>query len=135
MRNNEYLTNDNYAYFPELDIDEFDSGISILIRHDYFSSDNEHGQQLLKTLLMQYIASKKRITNLFIVDTGVLLLNTEHVCNNIFNSLISHSEEIYVCRDSIDFYNVSFTDSSNNTLVDSSVFFNILSNQKNIIVI
>ena len=133
MRNNEYLTDENYAYFPELEMDESESGVSLLIRHDFYSSDNEHGQKLLNSLLMQYLDSNKKISNLFIVDSGVRLLDSENDYLVAVSDLLHIADEVFVCKDSVDYYGTLIEETPNMSMIDSNDFFALVINQKNLI--
>ncbi len=79
---------------------------TVLIKHDYYSSDSEHGRDLLKAILRAL--NKPEICNLviYLVDSGTLLLDKENPAFDSFRPLIAKSEMIIAADESICFYNV-----------------------------
>ena len=100
--------NDNYNYGTELEVepsfalDESDQGIHILIKHDYYSSDNDNGRMLLDKFLQSLLLISDRISCLILVDTAVRLINS----SDGLNELISAVTLTLVCSDSAGYYGI-----------------------------
>ena len=79
---------------------------TVLIKHDYYASDSEHGRELLKTLLRAL--NKPNICNLviYLVDSGTLLLDKDNPLFDSFRPLIAKSEMIIAADESLTFYNI-----------------------------
>lgn len=86
-----------------LDVSESANSICVLIKHDYYSSDNDNGRALLNGLLDGLILAADRINMLIITDSAVRLFESSSKLIN----LISLVHLTLVCRDSADFYGVS----------------------------
>jgi len=84
------------------DIEEHSENLRVLVKHDYYSSDNEHGRIILDSLLDGLKNDSSKISSLIIIDSAVKLLSE----NGNLISLIASVDTVYISKDSIDFYNV-----------------------------
>ena len=92
---------------PELEIEGSDNSFSILFRHDYYSSDNDHGKRLLNDLLLSLQTCGKDIDRIMFIDSGVKLLSSDSLIDHdCLNSLINKALNSCVCADSLDYYEI-----------------------------
>ena len=92
---------------PELEIEGSDNSISILIRHDFYSSDNDHGKRLLNDLLLSLQTCGKDIDRIMFIDSGVKLLSSDSLIDHdCLISLINKAQNSCICSDSLDHYGI-----------------------------
>ena len=58
--------------------DENNTSIFVLIKHDYFSSDSDHGRKLLAVYLNRLCTSSFNSITVYLTDKGVLLLDKDN---------------------------------------------------------
>ena len=92
-----------------IEVSEENKALNILIKHDYYSSDNDNGRFLLKQIIRSVLESGTRIGTVIIVDTGVRLLET----SDDMIMLISNSVVTFICEQSLSFYEVSPAEAAN----------------------
>ena len=80
------------------------ASIAILIKHDYYSSDSAHGRQLLRGFLTALSSKKAIIDRIFVVDSGVKLLDDGNALYNEFINLINEIPVVTVCAESLEEY-------------------------------
>lgn len=85
----------------------------ILIKHDYYSSDSDHGRTLLKSIFNSLIKSSFKNLTVYLIDKGVLLLDKSNPLNESFTSLVNNCEIVIADDDSIKEYAVSFSSCDN----------------------
>ena len=78
----------------------------ILIKHDYYSSDSEHGRELLKSFFKAINNSRFNNLIIYLVDKGILLLNKSNPLYDSFCELINRSEMIIAAKESLDLYGI-----------------------------
>ena len=83
------------------------SGISIVFKHDYYSSDNDHGRFLLKKLVDGVLTGCVQIESVFFVDTGVKLLDVNNPSHSLIMTLLDVCQTSNACSESIEYYNIS----------------------------
>lgn len=86
--------------------DDDSSSKYILIKHDYYSSDSDHGRELLKSFFKAINNSRFNNLIIYLVDKGTLLLDKSNTLYDSFCDLISRSEMIIADNESLDFYGV-----------------------------
>ena len=86
-----------------IDVSESANGLSVLIKHDYYSTDNDNGRALLDSLLDGLILASDRVFLLMITDSGVKLLEN----SSKLTELITRTHQTLICRDSAKFYGVT----------------------------
>lgn len=113
---------------PEFDIPDTNSSLSILLRHDYYSSDNENGHRLLSDLLLAIINCGKEISQLYIIDSGVKTLCSDSDYRDLIQRLICLTGSVLVCSESLSFYGISIDPESEkiHTVSSEEVFSTIL---------
>lgn len=96
--------------YPDLLLDSSDGNLTIVINHDYYSSNSAHGRALLKSFLEVLRDEYNKISRVFIIDSGVLLLSPDNLLFDCFSELCDLDFSIIVCQESIKNYNVSISD-------------------------
>lgn len=87
--------------------DEGSSSKCVLIKHDYYSSDSEHGRNLLASFLASITDSSYHSVIVYLVDKGVLLLDRSNALYEQMQLLIKKAEMVIVDEDSAFIYNVN----------------------------
>lgn len=82
------------------------SSKTVIIKHDYYSSDTEHGRELLKAILRALNKSKISSLVIYLVDSGTLLIDKDNPLFDSFYPLIAKSEIIIAADESLCYYNV-----------------------------
>lgn len=95
-----------------LEIEDKSTFINVLIKHDYYSTDNDNGRLLLDSFLDGLILISDKISNIIVVDSAVKLLDT----SDKLNTLITLADNTFICSDSIDYYNVVTTELNNSRI-------------------
>jgi hypothetical protein len=106
MKNDQNNSITDIKLLPELDISASSDALNILISHDYYSSDTDNGRILLKSLLNALLYSGKEIDNLFLLDSGVKLIDAEAESYPLLIKLIGISDKAYICSDSVQHFNI-----------------------------
>ena len=89
------------------------SAKTVLIKHDYYSSDSDHGRDLLRALLRALYKSQINKLVIYLIDSGTLLLDKENALFKTFQPLIAKSEMVIVADESILFYGIDADIDSN----------------------
>ena len=85
-----------------IDVSESANGLSVLIKHDYYSSDNDNGRMLLNKLLDALIMASDRVFLLILTDSAVnLIQNSDKIIE-----LMKTTNSTLICSNSADFYNI-----------------------------
>ncbi len=100
--NDEFRT--DLELMTDYTVDDTKKTISVLIKHDYYSSDNDNGRSILEKILNGLLLTSDSINRLIITDTAVKLLES----SEILNSLLSAVRISLICKDSMDFYGIGF---------------------------
>ena len=87
--------------------DEETSTKYVLIKHDFYSSDSDHGREMLKSIFKALSHSEFKSLIIYLVDKGTLLLDNNNPLFDIFQTLISKSEIIIADDESIIKYQIS----------------------------
>ena len=86
------------------------NAITVLIKHDYYSSDSAHGRELLGAFISALQARKADIARIFIADSGVRLMAENNSLYNEFKELYSEVPVVTVCLESLEAYGMAMTD-------------------------
>jgi hypothetical protein len=89
------------------------SAKTVLIKHDYYSSDSDHGRDLLRALLRALYKSQINKMVIYLIDSGTLLLDKENALFKTFQPLIAKSEMVIVADESLLFYGIDADIDSN----------------------
>lgn len=92
--------------------DEDNSTKYVLIKHDYYATDSEHGREILSGFLTSLINSSYNSIVIYLIDKGVKLLDESDPLYNKMNRLIEKSESVIASEDSIILYNVNLSNGS-----------------------
>lgn len=106
MKDNNFNTELDLLTDVALDVSESANSITVLIKHDYYSSDNNNGRALLESFLDGLSLSADRIHLIIIADSAVKLLESSQK----LQSLIPLVNKSFVCADSASFYGVAVPD-------------------------
>ena len=88
-------------------IDDDTSSKYVLIKHDYYSSDSDHGRKMLKSIFNALSHSEFKSLIIYLVDKGTLLLDNNNPLFDSFHALISKSEIVIADDESITKYQIS----------------------------
>jgi len=69
------------------DIEEHSENLRVLVKHDYYSSDNEHGRIILDSLLDGLKNDSSKISSLIIIDSAVKLLSETEISYLLLQAL------------------------------------------------
>ena len=72
------------------------SRVTLLIRHDYYSSDSEHGRALIKTFL-ETVLDTQNVGTILLIDSGVKLLKEGSPCLSVLNEIININVPRVLC--------------------------------------
>ena len=89
--------------------DEGNATKYILIKHDYYSADSEHGREILSGFLTNLAASSYSSIVIYLIDSGVKLLDKDNPLDGKMNHLIEMSKTVIATDESIELYNVSLS--------------------------
>lgn len=102
----QYSDNVVLEVMPQKNDDETSSKY-VLIKHDYYSSDSDHGREMLKSIFNALAHSEFKSLIIYLVDKGTLLLDNNNPLFDIFQTLISKSEIVIADDESIIKYQIS----------------------------
>ena len=106
MKDNSFNTELDLLTDVALDVSESANSLTVLIKHDYYSSDNDNGRALLDSFLEGLTLSADRIHLIILTDSAVRLLET----SGKLQSLIPLVNKTFVCAGSAAFYGISVPD-------------------------
>ncbi|MBP5262359.1 MAG: hypothetical protein J6Z43_09555 [Clostridiales bacterium] len=110
------------------ELEDSGDGVTILIKHDYYSSDSDHGRELFAAMI-DSIKRNYKIDQILLVDSGVRVLDSDLLDVTNLSSYVL----IYVCGESLAAYGI--TAPAGIEVIDKSSFFDILINSKNVFTI
>lgn len=113
--------------------DKEQSGVTILFKHDYYSSDNGNGRLLLKSFVESILNESENIGMILLIDKGVKLLSGDHPLNSLIGELIQLSNGSYADIMSIDYYKA--TNNLNVSSADPSTIYSFLLSSSRVVVI
>ena len=86
--------------------DSDNSSKYILIKHDYYSSDSDHGRELLKAFFTAIGRSRFNNLIIYLVDKGTRLIDKNNPLYDSFRDIIAQFEMIIADNESLDFYEI-----------------------------
>ena len=104
---------------PEMTLPDENGKLSVLIKHDYYSSDTENGRLLLGSFLDSLTDCGDSLLNVFLVDSAVRLLEDPYFSAKI-SKLLSLSRYSYICEESLAAFDVEFDSRDNVTVCPSA---------------
>ncbi len=134
IQRNENAT--EYEVFPEMEVKSGNDAVTVLIKHDYYSSDNENGRDLLRTFLSELRNSDRTIGMLIITDSATKLLDKDNDLSSVLHDLIVYKSEAHaICKDSASYYMADMESSEELALYSASAIIElILENPPSIII-
>ena len=107
IQRNENAT--EYEVFPEMEVKSGNDAVTVLIKHDYYSTDSDHGRELLAGFITNLADSSFDSIVVYLIDKGVKLLDEENPLFDKMLRLIEKSEAVIATEESIEVYNVVFS--------------------------
>lgn len=103
---------DQFSNNTLLDVmpEKIDEGIAtkyVLIKHDFYSTDSDHGREFLSGFLTSLADSSYNSIVIYLIDKGVKLLDEENPLYDKMLRLLEKSETVIAAEESFDEYNVS----------------------------
>ena len=86
--------------------DEGSSTKYVLIKHDYYSTDSEHGREILSGFLTSLISSPYNSIVIYLLDKGVKLLDESNPLYNKMLRVIEKSDTVIAAEESINEYGI-----------------------------
>ena len=122
--------------FAEIEVTDTNNHSSLLIKHNYYSSDSKHGQYLLDQYMNSLINGDLYIEAIYLIDSAVKLLDSNlHSRDLLIELSESNNCTIYAASESIDEYGISFSDSCLCELFEATNIFAEIQLANNLIVI
>ncbi len=137
MKNNPETKNEITYELDELlapAIDGNSGDAVLLIKHDYYASNSDHGRELLASIL-DSITNYMNIKHIYLIDSGVKLLNSDNpVCDILFRISVDNKITVTPCLDSVDYYKVQLPDFANVMMIADELYCDfIMSNGQKLI--
>lgn len=122
--------------FAELEVADTINHSCLLIKHNYYSSDSEHGRYLLEQYLNALLNSDLYIEAIYLIDSAVKLLDSDfHTRDLLIELSENHNCTIYAAGESVEEYDISFSDSCVCELLEAATIFAETHLTNNLIVI
>ena len=104
---------DQFSNSTLLDVmpEKIDEGVAtkfVLIKHDYYSTDSDHGRDILSGFLTSLTDSSYSSIVIYLIDKGVKLLDEENPLYDKMLRLLEKSETVIAAEESFDEYSVSY---------------------------
>lgn len=93
--------------YPDLLIDGSDGNLTVVIHHDYYSSNTDHGKILLKAFLEVLKDEFSKISRIYLIDSGVCLLDESNFLYDTFAQLLELDFDVVACSESMDNFRIS----------------------------
>ncbi len=97
---------------PEMTFIDEGGDLSVLIKHDYASSDTEQGRLLLGSLVDALTDCGDTLLKVILVDSAVNLLFDPYFSSRI-GKLLSISRYSYICEESLAAYDIDYSTHDN----------------------
>lgn len=117
---NETETEIGIEVFPEFLVNGNDDHCDVIIKHDYYATDDDHGRSLLNSYL-KAIAGKNQSIAFYITGSGAKILDA------VFMDLNSGKDiRIFICSSSLKIYSPELPDGLSAVVLDDEEFFSEL---------
>ncbi len=108
---------EEYKLYPLSETDGHSRRKNLLIKRDYYSSDNEHGRDLLLSYLEALEDSDIEIDTIYLVDSAVRLCSEDSPLFRPFLNFVSHDESgLICCSSSVETYSIRLSESFKNII-------------------
>lgn len=108
-RNDLDFSDDTLLEVMPAKIDEDIATKYVLIKHDYYSTDSDHGRELLAGFIANLADSSFDSIVVYLIDKGVKLLDEVNPLFDKMLRLVEKSETVIATEESIKIYNVVFS--------------------------
>lgn len=92
--------------YPDLILDGEDGSVTVVITHDYYSSDNDHGRELLMTFFNIMIDDSAKVYRFIFTDSSVKLFSFDTDFVTKLSQIASQGSSVLVCSESLDYYSI-----------------------------
>ena len=92
---------------PEMTLIDDSGELSVLIKHDYYSSDTEQGRLLLGSFIDALTDCGDTVLKVILVDSAVNLLRDPYFSSRI-KRLFDISRFSYICEESLSAYDIEY---------------------------
>ena len=120
--NNWEKSNLDLATAPDITMEEENGNITVLIKHDYYSSDSDHGRIILASFLDSLSECGNNISKVILIDSAVRLLNDVSFAIKI-EKLFSLAKNTFICEESITYFDIDYVSHSNIIVCPASDIF------------
>lgn len=96
--------------YPDLILDGEDGSATVIIKHDYYSSDNDHGRELLLSFINSMLDDSGKMYRFIFVDSSVKLFSTEIGFSLKMTQMSSRGSAVLICSESLDYYAIDKDD-------------------------
>ena len=97
---------------PEMTMAEESGNITLLIKHDYYSSDSDHGRILLGKFMDSLAECGNNLSKVILIDSAVRLLNDVSFAQKI-EKLFTLAKYSYVCEESLTYFGIEYVSHGN----------------------
>ena len=97
---------------PEMTLIDEGGNLTVLIKHDYYSSDTEQGRLLLGSFIDALADCGDTLLKVILVDSAVTLLFDPYFSSRI-EKLFSIARYSYVCEESLSAYDIDYNTHGN----------------------
>jgi hypothetical protein len=104
---------------PEITVIDENGMLSVLIKHDYYSSDTDHGRKILSAFLDSLAECGNTLSKIILIDSAVKLLDIDELAYRL-EKLFGLSRYSYICEESLAFYEVEYTAHDNVVICSAS---------------
>jgi len=114
----EELSSDSVLEVMQEKTDEESASKYVLIKHDFYSSDSDHGRELLADFISALCDASYKSIIVYLIDKGTRLLDESNPLHDEMLRLTERSEMVISASESIAFYEVNVPD--NNKITEQS---------------
>ncbi len=93
---------------PEITLIDENGMLSVLIKHDYYSSDTDQGRKIIGMFLDSLADCGSSIAKIMLIDSSVRLLDDDSFAYRL-EKLFGLARYSYICEDSLSFYEVEYS--------------------------
>ena len=97
---------------PEMTMAEDSGNITLLIKHDYYSSDSDHGRILLGKFMDSLAECGNNLSKVILIDSAVRLLNDVSFAQKI-ETMFTLAKYSYVCEESLTYFGIEYVSRGN----------------------
>ena len=114
----EELSSDSVLEVMQEKTDEESASKYVLIKHDFYSSDSDHGRELLADFISALCDASYKSIIVYLIGKGTRLLDESNPLHDEMLRLTERSEMVIAASESVAFYEVNVPD--NNKITEQS---------------